>query len=138
MILQEQADHDPVEENDPLELSERANSTNEFENNDSSIEAAAEANTDDHDQLRNNERNTVTEIIDEDIEITFDLRQNLLPIVQSIPMVPKTNDSLSGNIPYQAILDRNDVRLMSLLILLKPFFQNQFFFNRKKSSASIW
>lgn len=115
LILQEQADHGSVEENDPLELSERANSTNEFENNDSSI-AVAEANTDEHDHLRNDERNTVTEIIDEDIEITFDLRQKLLPKVQSIPMVPKINDSLSGNIPYQAILDRNDVRLISLLI----------------------
>lgn len=52
-----------------------------------------------------------TEIIDDDIEITYVEGQVLLPSVESTPMVPKTNDILSGNMPYQAILDRQDVSI---------------------------
>lgn len=62
-----------------------------------------------------------TEIIDDDIEITYVVGQVLLPSVESTPMIPKNNDVLSGNMPYQAILDRKDVSVLKRRILLCSF-----------------
>lgn len=62
-----------------------------------------------------------TEIIDDDIEITYVVGQVLLPSVESTPMIPKNNDLLSGSMPYQAILDRKDVSVLKRTILLCSF-----------------
>lgn len=52
----------------------------------------------------------LTETIGE-IEMTYIAGQLPMPTVRSTPMVPKRMDELSGKMPYQAILDRSDVRM---------------------------
>lgn len=83
----------------------------------SGIEANVSANSEDiivdNAQMNNNDGANgvehVTEIIGEDIEITFPVGQMFKPSVHTIPMATKANDLLSGNMLYEAILDRNDV-----------------------------
>lgn len=53
----------------------------------------------------------VTETIDEEVEMTFTVGQKFLPSVQTTPMIPKANDTLTGNMPYQAILNHQDVSI---------------------------
>lgn len=87
------------------------------------------ASNNDSDQLNKHESASstietpvkITEIIDDDIEITFVKGQVLLPAIQSTPMIPKLNDVLSGNMPYQAILDRLNVSIAKRTISLFLF-----------------
>lgn len=90
--------------------------------NDNHSESSSEANGTgaDNGDLSDNENNPgehqievkKTEVLDDDIEITYVEGQVLLPTVESTPMIPKLNDVLSGNIPFQGILDRDDVSIV--------------------------
>lgn len=90
---------------------------------------------------------TMTEVIDDDIEMTYVEGQILLPTVQSTPMVVKGNDELSGRMPYQAILDRRDVSMKKELshcahvqcsMLTFLWSTNDFFYSLERDRASIF
>lgn len=81
-----------------------ANSNDDDEQNDLSNAPISD------EQLSSTNKEKVTEIIDDDIEMTYDEGQLFLPSVKSTPMVLKNRaDELSGRMPYQAILDYQDV-----------------------------
>lgn len=95
---------------------------------------APSTSNNDPSSLNNKKEVKKTEVIDDDgdeIEITYVEGQVFLPCVKSTPMLPKPNDLLSGNLPYQAILDRNDVSIVKRPIFcvysLLYLFYNQTF-----------
>lgn len=95
---QENTEHHSTDEKGALEINAQLITTNDTENITSAVNNSVDGEK-------------VTVKINEDIEITYTLGQTVLPRIKSTPMIPKINDVLSGNMPFQAILDHKDVRI---------------------------
>lgn len=128
------------QENNALDEDATANDSRQSNETNSIIgaeqENACEPSTSNNDPSSSKNKKEVkkTEVIDDDgdeIEITYVEGQVFLPYVKSTPMLPKPNDLLSGNLPYQAILDGNNVSIVKRSIFcvysLFYLFYNQTF-----------